>query len=390
MAEISLVAAVCGFAAPAAPQNLPIKDIGDEAQTLKPDSDLADVDLPLLSPSKKADLVVAPIPVSNPLVGTGLAGAAVLFYNPNGASQPWVSGLIGGYTDSDTWGVGAFQSMSVADDRVRFLGFAGYGDANINFYGIGPEAGEAGFSVEMNDRAVVGLLDAEVQMFKTGFLRHLFIGGRWLYLDLDASLNLPPPPDRPELDPPAIERNSAISMLGPSFTFDSRDNSTNPRKGALVQGSKLYGIKGLGSDFTHDKLQFVGNAYFPLGTTTVLGIRKQLCGVSDDAPYYDLCMFGQGGDLRGYEPGRYRDGATWALQAEIRQHVTGRFGLVAFGGAGGIAEDTKAIWKDSTVLYSGGGGIRFLASRSANVNLRADIAFGSDGAAFYFGIGEAF
>lgn len=42
------------------------------------------------------------------------------------------------------------------------------------------------------------------------------------------------------------------------------------------------------------------------------------------------------------------------------------------------------------MLPAGGFGLRYLASKEANVNLRADIAWGKDGAAFYFGIGEAF
>lgn len=396
--RIALLA--CGLVAlPVQAQNLPVKDISDQAMTLTSDKHPADpepaVDQPdaaaetSAAPSTKPDLVIAPIPISNPTIGTGVAAAAVLFYNPNQASQPWVSGIGGGYTSSDSWGIGAFHSMSLAKDRLRFLGFAGYGIANIDFYGIGPDAGEAGISIKMRDKAFIGLADVEGQIFTKGFLRHLYIGGRIYYLDLNASVTLPVP-GRPDIDPPAIERQSAIAMIGPSFTFDSRNSSTNTRKGVYVTGSMLYGAKWLGSDFDHHKLQFAANAYFPLGKQTVLGIRKQLCGVSDDAPYYDLCLFGQQGDLRGYETGRYRDGASWALQAELRQHLFGRFGGVAFAGVGGIAEDTGAILKHSTVLYSGGVGLRYLASKDANVNLRADVAWGKDGAAFYFGIGEAF
>ncbi|MGK6355938.1 BamA/TamA family outer membrane protein [Sphingomonas sp. DT-207] len=334
--------------------------------------------------------MVAPIPVSNPAFGTGLAATAVLFYNPNRASQPWISGIGGGYTSTKSWGVGAFHSMSAAGDRVRALAFAGYGEVNLNFYGIGPNAGSAGVSVDLHDKAFMGLADGEFKIFRKGFLRHLYLGARYLYLDINASVDLPSlPPDSPVQIPSQLQRESKISMIGPAFTFDSRDNSTNPRKGVYATGSKLYGVEWLGSDFTHNKLQFAGNAYFPLGTA-VVGVRKQLCGASDDAPYYDLCMFGQQGDLRGYETGRYRDGASWAIQAEVRQHLFGRFGGAVFGGVGGIAENTKAIWKHSTVLASGGVGLRYLASKSSNVNLRADVAWGKDGPAFYFGIGEAF
>ncbi|SNS17676.1 Surface antigen [Sphingomonas laterariae] len=385
--------ALAGQALPAAAQDTalqatPGKQLIDQARTLTSDKIPAG-DEAATAPSSKPDLVLAPIPVSSPAVGTGLAAAGVLFYNPNRSAQPWVSGVAGGYTSTDSWGVGLFHSMSFARDRLRFLGLALYGEANLDFYGIGPDAGAAGKSVELNDKAFAGLVDLEGQIFTKGLLRHLYFGGRVLYMNLDASAAIPLP-GRPDLIPPKLERDSTIAMIGPAFTFDKRDNSTNPRKGVYVQGSLLYGAKWLGSDFDHHKLSIAGNAYFPLAKTTVLAFRKQACSVSGDAPYYDLCLFGQHGDLRGFEAGRYRDGASWAFQLEIRQHIAGRFGMVAFGGVGGIAENAKSVWKDSTVLGSGGIGLRYLASESANVNLRADLAWGKDGGAFYFGIGEAF
>ena len=42
------------------------------------------------------------------------------------------------------------------------------------------------------------------------------------------------------------------------------------------------------------------------------------------------------------------------------------------------------------MLGSGGVGLRYLASPDNDVNLRLDVAWGKDGAAVYFGIGEAF
>src|SRR3546814_15990469 len=82
-------------------------------------------------------------------------------------------------------------------------------------------------------------------------------------MDLDSTIKVPLP-GRPDLEPPALERNSAIGMIGPSFTFDKRDNATNPRKGVYVTGSLLYGASWLGSDFGHHKFELGTNAYFPL------------------------------------------------------------------------------------------------------------------------------
>ncbi|WP_234831903.1 BamA/TamA family outer membrane protein, partial [Sphingobium yanoikuyae] len=334
-----------GMALPAAAQNTPSREIMDQAQSVQAGKPEPAPDAALPPPSTKPDLVIAPIPLSNPAMGTGLAGAAVLYYNPNGSSRPWVSGFGGGYTSTDSWGLGASHNMTLADDRLRFQGWAGYGVANLRFYGIGANAGASNLSIKLRDKALAAMVDTQYQIFSKGFLRHLSFGARLYYLDMNARVSLPLP-NHPNLTPPAIERHSQIAMLGPSFTFDSRNNPVDPRKGVYTTGSLTYGADWLGSDFTHHKLQIAGNGYFPLGRETVLVVRKTLCEASDGAPYYDLCLYGQNGDLRGYETGRYRDRASWALQGEVRQHLFGKIGMVAFGGIGGIA---RSVMTDSSV-----------------------------------------
>jgi len=387
----ALLAAAAGMALlapPALAQNEQTEEMVDQAESLTPDDPVGE-EQPVAPLAGKSDLVVAPIPLSNPSLGTGLAATAVLYYNPNAGPELWSSGLAAGYTSSKSWFVGGYHKMSLADDRIRFMGVAGYTQANLDFYGIGADAGEAGFSVELHNRIIGGYADVQVQPFTRGLLRHLHVGGRVAVTDLSASVDLPVE-DLPDFVPDRIERSSTIVKIGPGFTYDSLDNAQNPSKGVLVEGRLMYGAGWLGSDYSHHKFDLAANGFFRIGERSVLAIRRQLCTASEETPYYDLCMFGRGADLRGYEAGRYRDRATWAIQAEWRRKLAGKFGAVAFFGVGGVAEGAKAIWKDSTVLTSGGVGVRYLASASANVNLRADVAYGAEGFAFYFGIGEAF
>ena len=383
------LAGACITAAPAPAQVAYLgEDIGQQAKMLEgapaePDATGTDA-----GTKKKNDLIVAPIPVSNPALGTGAAVAAVLYYNPNHAPNPWVTGVAGGYTSTDTWGVGIVHQMSLAKDHVRINALAGYGDAKLKFYGVGDLA-DSGISVDLRDKGFLASIDAQTKLFDRGLLSHLYIGARASYIRVRSSVSIPTP-NRPDLNLPSIELRSQVSAIGPAFTFDTRDDPQNPRRGVYATGNMMFGADFLGSDFEHRKLEIATNGFFALGKGTVLGIRKTLCGVKGKAPFYDLCLFGKQNDLRGYEPGRYRDGASWALQAEVRQHIVGKLGAVAFGGVGGIADSTDDIWKHSHVLASGGVGLRYLASRSNNVNLRFDVAWGKDGTAFYFGIGEAF
>mgnify|MGYP003133653538 CR=1 FL=1 len=70
---------------------------------------------------EKGNWVVAPIPVSNPTMGTGLQ-LATLYLHPsrdgNGGPNP-TSGLGAMYTDTNSWGVGAFHQDYLLDDRLR-------------------------------------------------------------------------------------------------------------------------------------------------------------------------------------------------------------------------------------------------------------------------------
>lgn len=388
------MAGLCTIAEPAFGQaaiNLP-EEIDRQADTLTPGAD-PEVDTeapaPRGGPRFGKDLVVAPIPVSNPALGTGLMLAGVLYYNPNDEPTPWVTAVGAGYTSTDTWGGGLFHQMSFGGDRFRVAALAGYADAKLKFYGIGANAGQTGISVDLRNRGTTAYLDGEVRLFDHGLLSNLHVGARVSYLRVRSALSIPTP-GYPDLELPDFELRSAVSAIGPSFTFDTRDHPFNPHKGVLVTGTWMFGAEFLGSDFEHRKLEILSTGYFPLGKKTVLAVRKTACAVKGNAPFYDVCMFGQHADLRGYEAGRYRDGATWAFQLELRQGVTEKLGMVGFGGVGGIAQSSKDIWKHSYVLGSGGVGLRYLASRANNVNLRFDVAWGKDGAAYYFGIGEAF
>ena len=96
------------------------------------------------------------------------------------------------------------------------------------------------------------------------------------------------------------------------------------------------------------------------------------------SPYYDLCLFGASADLRGYETGRYRDRASWALQGEVRHQFTDRWGGVAFLGLGGIAPSAGDLVDEGNLLPAGGIGVRYRPFKSNDVQLRVDLAVGKN------------
>ena len=67
-----------------------------------------------------------------------------------------------------------------------------------------------------------------------------------------------------------------------------------------------------------------------------------------------------------------------------------RFGIVGFGGIGGVAPGAREFFHSTSFLPAGGGGLRFMLSKAYHVNLRADIAAGKNGHTFGMGLSEAF
>ena len=338
------------------------------------------------TPKKKKDaneFLIVPIPQSNPAIGTGLALVGSYIYNPNDAPQAWTTGVAGLYTSSKSWAGGLYHRMSLDHDRYRLLAMAGYGSFNMKYYGTGSSSGSNGVSVDMNQRGLVIIGEALTRVSP-----NLYAGLRYQMLNITSRVDLPPIPGTSLIVPP-VELKSAIGLLGPSAQYDTRDNQFNPHKGEFIIAQWLFARGTFGSDFDYSHFMAAANAYRELGRTTVLAMRASMCAVSKEAPFYDLCMYGSSNDLRGYSSGQYRDRASWATQAEIRQRVYGPVGIVVFGGVGGIGPSIDKIG-DGAFLPAAGAGLRYEISKDYHINMALDVAWGKNSHATYFTVAEAF
>jgi outer membrane translocation and assembly module TamA len=131
------------------------------------------------------------------------------------------------------------------------------------------------------------------------------------------------------------------------------------------------------------------NAYREFGKKQVLAYRGLICSANQSVPFYDLCLFGVGNDLRGYTGGEFQNRRMFATQAEYRRELKGRFGMVAFGGVGGIARHWNEFRSDQ-LLPAAGAGLRFKLDKKNHINYRIDLAVGRAGYTLSIGVGEAF
>jgi len=170
--------------------------------------------------------------------------------------------------------------------------------------------------------------------------------------------------------------------------LDTRDNDMFPASGWLADFRGNFAQHSFGSDNAYFNFSAAANHYQRLGLG-ILAMRGYLCGATERTPLFDLCLYGAGNDLRGYEIGRYRDRAMFAGQAEYRFPLGGRFGAAAFAGSGKVAAEFGQMGNEPW-LSSVGLGLRWLASKKARVNLSFDLAHGHDGTSAYMYVKEAF
>lgn len=333
------------------------------------------------------DWVVAPIPGYNPSQGANLKIAAQYILPASADAPPdaprSVIGFGGFYNQEESRGVGLAYSGSLAADDWRVLAFAGLIHLNYDFYGIGTEAGDLGYSVPVSQDMHLGLL----QVLRRFGPVHAGLRAQWQ--SIDASADLSSIPGYPALSQAEMKLDNAA--LGPALLWDTRDNQFFPTRGQLLQLQAQYFDAAFGSDSDYQVYQFTYNRYLPLAADEeVLAVRFHLRdAIGDEVPFFGLSQLGQGADIRGYIDGQYRDHLLLATQAEYRRFFTKRWGAAVFGGVGTVEPGFEDLGADD-LLWAFGGGPRYRLSRKNPVSLRLDFAYGKDGPAWYFTIGEAF
>jgi outer membrane protein assembly factor BamA len=287
-----------------------------------------------------------------------------------------------GAMSSGSWGIAAAQSTRLRGDELRIDGFLGYVDVRYDFYGAGSEAGSAGVSVPIAQK---GLAFAPELLFQVA--PRTFVGLRYRGIRVETAIDAASAPAQIEA---LLGRSVTIfsSGFGPRATLDTRDHDMTPSSGVLVDFRANFADEVFGSDFAYETYDLGANYYRRAGKG-VLALRGYACQASDRTPLFDLCLFGAGTDLRGYEAGRYRDRAMFAVQGEYRFPLSGRFGATAFAGVGKVASSFGDM-DGAPDLPSVGVGLRWLASEKARVNLSIDLAVGRDDTTAYMYVREAF
>jgi Omp85 superfamily domain len=334
----------------------------------------------------RGDFVVAPLPLSSPALGSGVipvAGYIFPLRRSDIVSPPSVIGAAGLITDNGSRAFTVGGQLFVKQDTYRINAIFLQGNLNYNLYGIGATAGNAGIKLPLTQDGAA---------FLGEFLRHLkwnfFLGPRVLTghsvvtVRRNASVTLPRPAD--------TGLRTSLTSLGLSMQRDTRPNRFYPTTGTLFEFTSDFFAHAFGSKYSFQSYRATFNKYGSLSKKQVLAYNAFFCGTGGQPPFYGNCIYGTRNELRGYEAGRYLDRYMFATQLEYRLVLPKRFGVVGFGGVGGVASGGRAFFRSNDFLPAGGAGLRFMLSKNYHVNLRADLAAGKNEHTFSMGVSEAF
>ena len=331
-------------------------------------------------------LVVAPLPISSPAIGSGIVpvlGYIFPLSMKDKDSPPSVVGAAGLITNNGSSGFALGGDLYLKHATYRLKAGFVHGDVDYNIYGTG-RASDIKLPLQQTGEA-----------FFAEFLRvigwRFYLGPRFFTGHSIVTLN--PTSVTAVPIPPGVGLHTTLRALGVALTRDTTTNRFYPTNGSFFNFSSDLFSQDLGSKYSFQAYSATFDDYTSLSKNQVVAYNAFFCATGGQPPFYGNCIYGTNNELRGYVAGRYFTRYSLATQAEYRLVLPKRFGIVVFGGVGGVIPGGNQLLQraqSSHFLPAGGGGLRFQLSKAYHVNLRADLAQGVNDHTFSLGVGEAF
>jgi len=312
------------------------------------------------------------------------AGGVLTYYTENSPDlNPSSLSLSGFYSTVKTYEINLNSNLYFDKNRMASVIKIKFAHTVDRFYGIGNDSPDLGTEQYVYDN-YGGIADFQIPPAIAIADRAGIIFEYRQYDIVDRMEN-------PYLNDPNLPGNEggAISGLGLTWVWDTRDNVFFPNNGGYTQVKAIFYTKDLGSDYTYSYLEVNTRRYWAFEKDHVIAFQGYLESTGGQPPFYKYPALGGSNIMRGYFKGRYRDQNYFALQLEYRRYFWRRFGFVVFAGVGDV-ENEITLFSLPNLKHTLGFGLRFLFNEEEKINLRMDIGFGKDTNGIYFGMEEAF
>lgn len=325
---------------------------------------------------RNGSFIVAPIPFSNPTIGSGLMLGAGYLFSTDETSTPSMIGIGALRSDNGSQGVGLALNLAFNNNRWLFKSMYAEADLRYDLYssvGILPIR-QDGIFARMS--------------LAYGVTPQLSFGGALRYLETSIT---PDAPGLPPIPPPFDQFLSVeIASIGVISDWDRRDDTIYATRGGILHLEAFHNVALGGLVQDYDKAYLSYTHFFKLGQSGVFVAKGTVCGASSETPFFDLCGLGMTDSMRGFSATQFIGQRLASLQVEYRHQITKRLGVVAFGGSGMVGADEDDLDLDGA--HSAAGlGVRYRVSKKFPVDFSVDVSrndLGED--LLYIYIGQRF
>jgi hypothetical protein len=235
-------------------------------------------------------VIVAPIPISSPAIGTGavIVGGYIFPINRKDKVSP-ASTLGGAYFDTDngTHGFALAGELFISENRYHITTIYVHGNINYDFYGTGVEASAAGSRVPVRQTG---------QIFLGEYLRRLkwrfFFGPRVIAGSSTITLRNEQAAIAGAPIPPDFGLQTQLTGLGFRVNRDTRINRFYPEQGSYVDLTTMFFSEVLGSKYDFEPFKFTVDRYQGLTGKQVLAYNLYTCATWGAPPFYGECIYG--------------------------------------------------------------------------------------------------
>ena len=321
------------------------------------------------------------IPITEPAVGYGAAGALLFISQPLGETRAGFGrpdiAIVGGLgTENGSWGLLVGDIRHWLEDRLETQAGLAHFSANLDFHGIGRDRLLNDHPLRYNMETTGGVVRAKYRLGESA----LWAGLGYVYTSTRITFAVPA--GTPGL--PEFRRDSRVGGVTPSLTYDTRNNLFTPTRGAFVEAVVGVFDPALGGDDPFQRVQVTAMQFVPLAPSLYLGVRGDAAASVGDAPFYLRPFI----SLRGAPIMRYQGEEMAQIEAELRWQFWKRFSLVAFAGTG-VTWTDFARFHDTRAVTTGGIGFRYELARKYGIHVGLDLAFGPDNTGIYVQVGSA-
>lgn len=316
------------------------------------------------------------IPITEPAVGYGAAAGMAFISESFGSGRPDITVLGGLGTENGTWGALAGDSRTWLDGRLQTLAGFEYASVNLDFYGIGKDTVLEDHPLRYTLEPKGGMLQTKYRIGGSDFWAGLSYAYASTEVTFDAPAGTPRLPD--------FRSKSDVGGIGPSLSFDTRDNIFTPTRGTYAEATAGLFSTALGGDDDFQRVQIIAMQFVPLNPEFFLGLRGQVVASFDETPFYMRPFI----FMRGVPAMQYQGEDTAQIEAELRWQIWKRFSVVGFAGCGAAWNGFDEFEEKQTVVAEGLG-IRYEIARKYGIHMGMDVAFSPDETAIYIQFGSA-